>query len=741
MKNNLKGLDRGFAQIFLLLGMLLVAVSLPIATKLVQQTQENRSSAAGGCRSGDTECINGYKYTCNTTTGTMQKTTTACGSGSSGNIPVCTYTCNWSSCKADSSSPTGGSQTCDSETKSPANCSGGTSKKGTKQNCTYTPPSITCTSYVYSDWGNCVSGTKTRTVTGYFPSGCTGTPTISKILTATCSTTPTTCTYVYSAWSTCVNGKKTRTVVSKTPTGCTGTPDLEDSCTATTSNITAKCGSKNGVSVDYAPNGTEACQNGLISFNDSTAADGTYNWVCKVSSTDSVSCSAKKTVAAEIATTCDTNNGFCTYDITGCTSSKGVVHDSWGCSGGQICCTGVNNGVSGNLYYYYDSSTKTCLSTSVYSSITACNSVKGVCYSDLNSCTSSRSCQTLGGTCKTDCDSGDVFNANGRDECSPAKCCVKVSDTTLNTGGGSNNGGSNTSGGGETTTIPATAIKLSPTTVSLKVGQSAVVTATLTPVNSTDKVIWSSDDGKVATVTADGMIKGVKVGQTIVRALTTSGIEATVAVKIISNEVSTLSFKISFAGIKPFYKSNIGSTYSCIGELGDLTVEILNRPTNTYESHSGVQVAVVGNEVDLSGNQVFQVTNLEIGDEFASVDTFNNVKVKGPFHLKRRMCKDGQSDKLDENTVCDIDLTNNDYVYDFTKFMVTIDGEDVYGLLAGDVNGDGMINSQDFSFVKNAWAADAEPECGRPYDLNLDGVVNQIDKQLVLTALSFKDDE
>lgn len=38
--------EKGIASIFMLLGMLVVAVSLPVATKLVQQNQENRSKAA-----------------------------------------------------------------------------------------------------------------------------------------------------------------------------------------------------------------------------------------------------------------------------------------------------------------------------------------------------------------------------------------------------------------------------------------------------------------------------------------------------------------------------------------------------------------------------------------------------------------------------------------------------------------------------------------------------------------------
>ena len=67
----------GFAQVFVLVGMLLVAISLPITTKLVQQNQENRSNAiTSRCSSGETKCTDGYKYTCNNSN--WKKTTTKC---------------------------------------------------------------------------------------------------------------------------------------------------------------------------------------------------------------------------------------------------------------------------------------------------------------------------------------------------------------------------------------------------------------------------------------------------------------------------------------------------------------------------------------------------------------------------------------------------------------------------------------------------------------------------------------
>jgi hypothetical protein len=63
--------------ILFLIGMLLVMIALPMAIKLVQQNQENRSSAAETqCKSGDIKCEGGYKYLCSSYK--WEKTTTKC---------------------------------------------------------------------------------------------------------------------------------------------------------------------------------------------------------------------------------------------------------------------------------------------------------------------------------------------------------------------------------------------------------------------------------------------------------------------------------------------------------------------------------------------------------------------------------------------------------------------------------------------------------------------------------------
>jgi hypothetical protein len=714
----------GFSQLFVLLGMLLVAISLPVATNLVQQNQENRSSAA-----------------------------------------------------------------------------------------------TACTSYVYSGWGACDGGTKKRTVTGYFPSGCTGTPTINKLLTATCSTTPTTCTYIYGFWSACDGKKQTREVVSKTPSGCTeGTKVLQQSCTINSSpslvvgsmtcddenvkkwdgskwtqvakcstkdlcsasgttgyckekyecfgddsdfypltasgtqtkkdidcagkgcnqstgqcetisgTTTAKCGSKNNTSTDHAPGGTEACQNGSISFTDSTAANGTYDWMCKVSTTDYVSCSAATAISTSTTSnSCSVNGGQCVANTDTCVQIGTMMSGT--CDNKYVCCkvdspTALDCSPNGKIRCVGSGQLEECI-LSKWATATKCTS--GVCDSagtGCGDCSPNGKIRCVGSGQLEECILSKWATAT---KCTSGKC--DSAGTGCGTSGGGNNGGGNDGGdnGGDNPTTCS--ISVTPKTLSLRVGESGTVVASS---NCSNNITWSSSAGIIATITSNGIVTAVAVGTANMTATDSNGKTATVVVTVIASDVGTLSFKIAFAGIKPSYINNEGLSYSCIGSLGDLTTEILNRPTNTYKSFSDVEFAVVGNEVDSKGNQVFQVTNMQVGSEFDSVNAFNNVKVKGPFHLKRRMCLDGQSGKLDETTTCNIDLFRTDgYVYDFSE----------YTLLAGDVNLDGVINGIDYSLVKNALNANAEPYCGREYDLNMDGVVNALDLNLVKDSLSSIDDE
>ncbi|HOR02030.1 MAG TPA: Ig-like domain-containing protein [Candidatus Woesebacteria bacterium] len=187
---------------------------------------------------------------------------------------------------------------------------------------------------------------------------------------------------------------------------------------------------------------------------------------------------------------------------------------------------------------------------------------------------------------------------------------------------------------------------------------------------------------------------------------------------------SEVSFKITFDGVRP--------NAECISVLDQVDVEVANVPTNKYQGNLKSNFSLTEGEVDSRNNQVFQVNNLVLNAEtFDGVNNFNYIRVKGPFHLKRRMCQDNQNGKVPEHVACDISLEKSDKVYNFKN----------YTLLAGDTNRDGVINTVDRSFVKSKFNPSAEVSCGREGDLNLDGVVNSIDMDLVKHSLSEIDDE
>ena len=182
---------------------------------------------------------------------------------------------------------------------------------------------------------------------------------------------------------------------------------------------------------------------------------------------------------------------------------------------------------------------------------------------------------------------------------------------------------------------------------------------------------------------------------------------------------SQVSFKLAFKGVK--------SNYTCLSSLTKIKLEIANVPTNTYESNINASITPVSGETNTNGDQVFLVSNLALDSKFNSVNNFNYLRVKGPSHLASRMCLNHQTTKLDEITTCDINLSNtNTTVYDFTN----------YALIPGDINQDGMINSTDYSIVKNNFNSSSEITCNQTGDLNLDGIVNSLDANLLKDSLS-----
>lgn len=184
---------------------------------------------------------------------------------------------------------------------------------------------------------------------------------------------------------------------------------------------------------------------------------------------------------------------------------------------------------------------------------------------------------------------------------------------------------------------------------------------------------------------------------------------------------SQISFKIAFKGIKP--------SANCLGLLKNVKVEIANVSTNNFQSNVDASITLAGGETNNNGDQVFLVSKLNLDSKFNSLNNFNYIRVKDSTHLASRMCLDNQNTKLDEVTTCDISLKNtNTTVYNFSN----------YPLLSGDINQDGMVNSSDYSLLKNNFNNDVQ--CGLQGDLNYDGIVNSLDSGLLKDSLSTKED-
>ena len=104
----------------------------------------------------------------------------------------------------------------------------------------------------------------------------------------------------------------------------------------------------------------------------------------------------------------------------------------------------------------------------------------------------------------------------------------------------------------------------------MNVGETATLKATVLPSDAANKnVTWSSSDKKIAAVTSDGVVKGIKAGTAIITVTTVSGktAQCTVTVK----EVQAASIKLNKSSVK----INVGES---------VTLKAAVSPSNTTNS-------------------------------------------------------------------------------------------------------------------------------------------------------------
>ncbi len=95
--------------------------------------------------------------------------------------------------------------------------------------------------------------------------------------------------------------------------------------------------------------------------------------------------------------------------------------------------------------------------------------------------------------------------------------------------------------------IKATGVKLDKTAMSIKVGSTGQLTATVSPTDATDKTVtWSSENNAIATVNSSGVVTGVAIGATNIVVKTTDGnFTATSAITVLTADVAVTGVSLN----------------------------------------------------------------------------------------------------------------------------------------------------------------------------------------------------
>lgn len=218
---------------------------------------------------------------------------------------------------------------------------------------------------------------------------------------------------------------------------------------------------------------------------------------------------------------------------------------------------------------------------------------------------------------------------------------------------------------GEVATIEPTAIKLDQDKVTLGVGETATLKATIEPEEATNKnVTWSSSDDTTVTV-EDGVVTGKKVGTAIITAETSNGLKATaeVIVKEIAVTKVTLSETTATmtiggeleltATIEPKNATDQRLTWSSsdtgvatVDSNGKVTAKAAGTATITATAASGITAAC---EITVS-DEVIEVTAVTLDKTEATI------KVGKSLQLTATIEPSGATDQRLEWTSTDSDI-------------------------------------------------------------------------------------
>lgn len=135
-------------------------------------------------------------------------------------------------------------------------------------------------------------------------------------------------------------------------------------------------------------------------------------------------------------------------------------------------------------------------------------------------------------------------------------------------------GGSSTGDGSSSGTDP-TGVSLDRTSVSLEIGDTVGITATLTPAGATGGVNWTSSDTSVATVDSSGNVTAVGVGSTVITATTSNGLTAQCTVTVLAAPSLSVETTVDASGSAVLTEEQLASILNVVASDEDAVVRIV----------------------------------------------------------------------------------------------------------------------------------------------------------------------
>ena len=154
--------------------------------------------------------------------------------------------------------------------------------------------------------------------------------------------------------------------------------------------------------------------------------------------------------------------------------------------------------------------------------------------------------------------------------------------TGNNTGGNSNTGnnvGRNNNTGtntGSASPVTVNRVQLNKSSMTIKIGKTKSLTATLRPAGVTSRLTWTSSKPKVATVNASGQVTALKAGKTKITVTTANGKKATCTVRVVRPQVRKIRLNFSRVTLDSGGKATLRYTVSPQNTSGKVTIKSSN---------------------------------------------------------------------------------------------------------------------------------------------------------------------